>query len=231
MRLILLVIFFVSGALCASSQSKLSFDSSDVSVRVFNDTIINSYKNEKQFQYDKIGEPVLSLWDRFWIWFWDMVNQILSTPAGKTTFNIVLIILGIAAVIFFIVKLLGDKTKLFGGKGAKGLAYQIGNEDIHAIPFEDAIKEAIANGNYRLAVRLVYLHSLKLLSDKELIDWKPGKTNTTYVFELKDHPSFLSFNNLTQEFEFAWYGGEEVSKEHYEEIDAAFNDFKLNIKS
>ena len=126
---------------------------------------------------------------------------------------------------------MGDKTKLFGGKGAKGLPYQIGDEDIHAISFENAIKEAIANENYRLAVRLVYLHSLKLLSDKDLVDWKPGKTNTTYLFELKDHPSFSSFNNLTQEFEFAWYGGEEVSKDHYEEIDAAFNEFKLNIKS
>lgn len=230
MRLFLLIIFLASGILCGSAQNKASFDSSAVSVRVFNESVINGYKKEKQFQYDKIGEPVLSLWDRFWIWFWDMVDQILSTPAGRTTFKTVLIILGIAAVIFFIWKLMGDKTKLFGGKGTKGLPYQIGDEDIHAISFEDAIKEAVANGNYRLAVRLVYLHSLKLLSDKELIDWKPGKTNTTYLFELKDHPSFSSFNNLTQEFEFAWYGGEEVSKDHYEEIDAAFNDFKLNIK-
>lgn len=230
MRLLLLIFFF-SFTLSNAAQNRYSFDSSAVNVRNFNEVSVNAYKNEKQFQYDKIGEPVLSLWDRFWMWFWDMVNQILSTPAGKTTFKTVLIILGIAAVIFFIYKLMGDKTKLFGGKGAKGLPYEIGDEDIHTISFEDAIREAIANENYRLAVRLVYLHSLKLLSDKELIDWKPGKTNTAYVFELKDHPSFTSFNNLTQEFEFAWYGGEEVSKEHYQEIDTAFNDFKLNIKA
>lgn len=230
MRLLLLIFFF-SFTLSNSAQNRYSFDSSAVNARNFNEVSVNAYKNEKQFQYDKIGEPVLSLWDRFWMWFWDMVNQILSTPAGKTTFKTVLIILGIAAVIFFIYKLMGDKTKLFGGKGAKGLPYEIGDEDIHTISFEDAIREAIANENYRLAVRLVYLHSLKLLSDKELIDWKPGKTNTAYVFELKDHPSFTSFNNLTQEFEFAWYGGEEVSKEHYQEIDTAFNDFKLNIKA
>ncbi len=230
MRLLLLIFFF-SFTLSNAAQNRYSFDSSAVNVRNFNEVSVNAYKNEKQFQYDKIGEPVLSLWDRFWMWFWDMVNQILSTPAGKTTFKTVLIILGIAAVIFFIYKLMGDKTKLFGGKGAKGLTYEIGDEDIHTISFEDAIREAIANENYRLAVRLVYLHSLKLLSDKELIDWKPGKTNTAYVFELKDHPSFTSFNNLTQEFEFAWYGGEEVSKEHYQEIDTAFNDFKLNIKA
>ncbi len=230
MRLLLLIFFF-SFTLSNSAQNRYSFDSSAVNVRNFNEVSVNAYKNEKQFQYDKIGEPVLSLWDRFWMWFWDMVNQILSTPAGKTTFKTVLIILGIAAVIFFIYKLMGDKTNLFGGKGAKGLPYEIGNEDIHTISFEDAIREAIANENYRLAVRLVYLHSLKLLSDKQLIDWKPGKTNTAYVFELKDHPLFTSFNNLTQEFEFAWYGGEEVSKEHYQEIDTAFNDFKLNIKA
>lgn len=231
MRLFLLFIFFVSGVLCASSQSRLTYDSSAVSVRSFNGASIEAFKDQKQFQYDKTGEPVLSLWERFWRWFWDWVDRILSTPAGEVTFKTVLIILGVAAVVFFIWKLMGDKTKLFGGKGAKGLPYQIGDEDIHAISFENAIKEAIANENYRLAVRLVYLHSLKLLSDKDLVDWKPGKTNTTYLFELKDHPSFSSFNNLTQEFEFAWYGGEEVSKDHYEEIDAAFNEFKLNIKS
>jgi hypothetical protein len=231
MRFLFLLILFFLMALTGSAQGKLTFDSSEVIVRSFNDASIAAYKSEKQFQYDKIGEPVLSLWDRFWIWFWDMMDRMLSTPAGKTTFKTILIVLGIAAVIFFIYKLMGDKTKLFGGKGNKGLPYEIGDEDIHSISFEDAIREAIANENYRLAVRLVYLHSLKLLSDKELIDWKPGKTNTAYVFELKDHPSFTSFNNLTQEFEFAWYGGEEVSKEHYQEIDAAFNDFKLNIKA
>ncbi len=231
MRFLFVLIFFFYTTLASKGQSRLTFDSSNISIRSFNDSSINAFKKDKQFQYDKIGEPVLSLWDRFWMWFWDWVDRILSTPGGAITFKTILIILGVAALVFFIWKLIGDKTKLFSGKGAKGLPYDISDEDIHSISFEDAIKEAIANENYRLAVRLVYLHSLKLLSDKELIDWKPGKTNTTYLFELRDHRSFPSFNNLTQEFEFAWYGGEEVSKERYEEIDAAFNDFKLNIKS
>jgi hypothetical protein len=51
------------------------------------------------------------------------------------------------------------------------------NENIHEIDYDQDIKEAIAAGNYSLAVRLLYLQTLKTLSDNALIKWNINKTN------------------------------------------------------
>ncbi len=206
-----------------------AYDSSHVQARAFNEQAISEYKKDRQFQYDKLSEPVTSLWDRFWAWFWRKIGELMSNPVGNVTVKIIFILLGIAAVVYFILKMTGDRTGLFGSRGKKGLDYEVGSEDIHSISFDDAIKEAVDKENYRLAVRLVYLYSLKLLSDKALIDWKPGKTNTAYVYELKQHAASDTFNHLTTSFEFAWYGGETVSKEHYRDFETSFIDFKNKI--
>jgi hypothetical protein len=226
---ILFLFILLSFSLTGLGQHSLAYDSSEVNVRSFDSSAINSYKKDKQFQYDKIKEPVQSLWDRFWTWFWTQVDKLLSTKTGRNTVYLLLVIALVALIVFFVIKMTGNRTGLFGSKG-KELNYEVGEEDIHNISFEDAINDAIQTGNYRLAVRLVYLHSLKLLSDKMLINWTPGKTNSAYIYEMKDHPAYRSFNQLTMEFEYAWYGGEAVSKEHYEEFDASFREFKTHIK-
>jgi hypothetical protein len=227
MRFVLLFISFIF-SIASIAQHPLAYDSAEIKARSFDSSAINAYKKDRQFQYDKMQEPVQSLWDRFWRWFWNMIDQLLSTKSGQRTFYVILIIVFIALVVLFIIKMTGNRSGLFGSKG-KDLDYEIGEEDIHHIAFEDAIRQAIDSGNYRLAVRLVYLHSLKLLSDKMLIDWRPGKTNSAYIYELKDHPAYRSFNQLTMEFEYAWYGGEAVSKEHYQEFDDSFKEFKNHL--
>jgi len=227
MRYLLFCILFLF-SLTGTSQLA-AYDSSAVEARAFKEEAISNYRTQRQFQYNKIAEPVSSLWDRFWAWFWRKVHEILSTPAGNTSLKIILILLGVAAVVFFIWKMTGNRSGLFGSSGKKGLNYEIGQEDIHTISFDDAIQDAVSKENYRLAVRLVYLYSLKLLSDQQLIDWKPGKTNTAYVYEMKAHTASGAFNQLTTAFEFAWYGGEAVSKEHYNDFDTSFQEFKIRI--
>jgi hypothetical protein len=227
--LALLLLLTISCPGVMARDKEVPRDSTSISVRSFDAAAIERYKQDPKFQYDKLAEPVSSLWQRIWRAFWDWVDQITSTRAGRITLRTVLIAVGIAILVFFIWKLFGDRTKLFGGKGSKGLDYEIGEENIHSISFDEAIREALSSGNYRLAVRLVYLQSLKLLSDRSLIAWNPGKTNSAYVQELRAHPSHNAFRELTLAFESAWYGGIPVSKAHFEELDAAFIDFKTKI--
>ena len=47
------------------------------------------------------------------------------------------------------------------------------------------ISEAESNNNYRLAIRYYYLWLLKGLSEKEIIDYDPEKTNSDYQYEIK----------------------------------------------
>ncbi len=93
---------------------------------------------------------------------------------------------------------------------------RITDENLDEIDFERAIAAAVAQQDYRLAVRYSYLKLLKLLADKGLIVYQADKTNRQYVRELKE-PLRSGFRDLTRRFDYAWYGNRPVSE-------AEFND-------
>lgn len=223
--LLILISLFVCFSLFAQKQAP--YDTASIEVRTFSDSSINAYKADKTFQYQKTIEPAVSWWDRFWSWFWEWIDSILSTRAGQTTLWILLIAIGVAALVFLIWRVNGmNKSSLFERNAGGSSAYNINEENIHAISFEEAINKAVAEGNYRLAVRLLYLQTLKLLTDKQYINWQLNKTNYEYVNEMKTHPLYILFARLTNAFEYVWYGSNEVTREWFGEIRTEFQQFK-----
>lgn len=80
-------------------------------------------------------------------------------------------------------------------------------------------------GNYRLVVRLLYLKTLKQLSDRELIHWLPEKTNQAYVLEIADQAKQQEFAQLTTQFEYIWYGEFFIDKNSFAPIQESFHQF------
>ncbi len=72
------------------------------------------------------------------------------------------------------------------------------------------IREALQRGQYNLAIRLYYLSILKALSQRQMIHWKKDKTNRAYLQEMRDHPLYSDFREITLLFETAWYGDRPV---------------------
>ena len=62
-------------------------------------------------------------------------------------------------------------------------------EDIFAINYQKEIDKACSKGNYRLAIRLMFLRLLKDLSEKNIIQYTQDKTNFDYLIQL--HPTRL----------------------------------------
>ena len=58
---------------------------------------------------------------------------------------------------------------------------------IHETDLERFLREALAQGNYTLAIRLYYLQVIKDLSAKSAIRWSREKTNRDYQRELRSH--------------------------------------------
>ena len=102
-------------------------------------------------------------------------------------------------------------------------------ENIHEIDFSEQIAIALQNKNYRLVVRLLYLQTLKQLSDKNLIDWQPEKTNQTYVSELKQQPYHQQFVSLTNQFEYIWYGEFYIDENTFQPIYQSFQEFNTQM--
>lgn len=118
------------------------------------------------------------------------------------------------------------KPSLFGRAEKKEqMDYELEDDNIYGIDFEAAIAEALGRQDYREAVRLKYLQTLKQLTESERIDWQLHKTPTQYTYEFP-HEDFL---RMTRHFLRIRYGNFDATPEIYEDIVAA-NMSLANVK-
>lgn len=230
MKNLFIFIFLFFSCNCLIAQTRLQKDTSKIIVRHFNYNNLQKYRKDKDFQYMQLSEPPKSIWERFWSWVWQQAIDIMRTRNGKTIVWTILFLAAAAAIVFFITKVMGmNKEGLFGRSGGRGLQYSLAEEDIHAISFDKAIRDAADNNNFRLAIRLLYLQSLKQLSDKGYIEWQKDKTNNEYITEVTGKPWQALFKKLTGNFEYTWYGERNVSNESYQHIYNQFQQFNNQL--
>lgn len=97
------------------------------------------------------------------------------------------------------------------------------SEDIFSVHYEEELKKAIATGNFRQAVRLMYLHILSSFAEKGIINYKIERTNSDYLGQLFNTSYYKDFFSLTRNFEYVWYGKFEISNAAFEMISLDYN--------
>ena len=167
-------------------------------------------RRQPEFQYVE-PEPSSasdSLWSRFWQELWRRIAGLFSGETYETRGRYVVYALFAAAFGYVLLRLLRlDVTGLLGRRGrALPLPYEALTEDIRGIDFATELARAEQAGNYRLALRLGYLQTLRHLTDRNLIQWQPDKTNHDYLRELAGTRLAPDFRVLTRQFEYVWYG-------------------------
>jgi len=95
--------------------------------------------------------------------------------------------------------------------------------------YNELIHEAELKNDYNLAIRYLYLQSLKKLSDRELILFSPDKTNKFYVQELSGNASQSEFASLTLNYEYVWYGKFALNRYRYQQLKQEFISFNKKI--
>ncbi|MGX5817956.1 DUF4129 domain-containing protein [Chitinophaga lutea] len=117
-----------------------------------------------------------------------------------------------------------------------GRARLEGPEVVHAGPqgpfnFDAAITAAQQTGDYREAVRLRYLQSLRHLEDRQLIALGKDKTNRDYVRALSATAWHKPFTVLTRYYEYVWYGRMPLSGAQYDQLAQEFSHFSKSLRS
>lgn len=213
----------------------LKTDSSALNTHYFNNTALQNYSKQKVFRYDSSVAVGVSFWERFWSWIWkktgDFFGRIFANKSSWFLFRLVLFVVAGGALVYMILRIAGiDVIGLFMGRSKNiELPYTESLEDIHAINFDTEIDNAVSGRNYRLAVRLLYLRSLKQLSDAQLIHWQIEKTNSSYITELGDTEYRRLFGLLTTRFEYVWYGDFPIDGQAFQNINSLFIDFKKGL--
>lgn len=182
--------------------------------------------SDDDFRYDKKGTPPSSWWDRFWQWVGDLLDEAFSTKTGNAVIlalKWILIAAALGLVIWLILK--NDVRALFyRGSKSSDIDFVEMTEDINKINFDKMIEEEILKKNFRRAVRLYFLKSLKLLSDNELIVWKPDKTNYDFYTELKE-PVQTDFRRISILYDYVWYGSFPIDENEFQNAKSKFSEF------
>lgn len=189
------------------------------SLRHFNEEQLAAYRDNPDFNYTVASEGS-SFLAQLWMAFLSWLGRVFFTPTdGVNFYELLLYLLMIGALLFVLLRMFGiSKGTLFGaaGKQKGGPRALSEEEDIHALNFEQEFAQAEASSDYHRLIRLYYLAALKLLTDRDLIRWQPGKTNLQYLGELTDSRQRSSLDGLGYYFAYAWYGNFPVEQQHAE---------------
>lgn len=210
----------------------LQYDSSAVRVRSA-ETALEKYRSDSEYNYDREVSLNPTLWEQFKEWLWSLLERIFpDDPETTSTIWDWIFYTFIGGVLIFLIFRLSGMTftGAFGRAGrSPAIATELLGEDIHEMDFDRLVDEAAEQQQYRKAVRLLYLRTLKDLSDREYIHWTIDKTNREYVHELAGSDMRRMFEHLTLLFEYIWYGDFPVDKALYEQARTLFNDFRTSL--
>ena len=100
---------------------------------------------------------------------------------------------------------------------------------IHESDLDRFLREALAAGNYALAVRLYYLQVIKHFSETGAIRWSREKTNRDYLREMKDHRLGRAFREATRHYERVWYGNEALDGAGFSALEPSYKQLIASI--
>ena len=147
---------------------------------------------------------------------------------SKTLIYAIAFILLLIIVIFAIYQLSRPNSKIKNEELVSSLS-ETDPQNLMRFRLTDSLASALAEGNHKLAVRLLYLNLLKILMEKGLITPSAEKTNFEYVRELNANVLQNDFNNTTLVFEQAWYGKGAIDATKYQFISQSFSAFENKI--
>lgn len=178
--------------------------------------VMEKLKADKKLQYDRQASDPRNSW----------IVKLLEGMAGFLfrirVLILVLLALGVLTLLLFFMRQQG--FRLFRKKGTNGTPWITTNEPDFDMYGQQA-REAIAAGRFRQAVRYLYLQTLWLLSNKQLITLSKDKTNADYLRALLSTRWHRSFARLTLDYEYVWYGEMAVNPEQFEHIHGEFRRF------
>jgi len=181
-------------------------------------TRIAAWQDDGRYDYDREmvgGSQNLLDWIVSVITEW--VNETFDVMMDNDVTYYTLLALGVLLVGFLVWLLRKKGLRLFyGKKEEEEMDYEVEEDTIYGVDFDADLKVALEQGNYRQAVRLLYLQTLYHLQEEGKIDWQPSKTPTQYMRQV-DQPSF---SRLTRLFILVRYGNFEATEEVYRQMKA-----------
>jgi Domain of unknown function (DUF4129) len=211
------------------TEKDIVVDSAFVALKPFAKNFKKKY-SDPSFIYE-FKTPEKNAWDRFKEWLANFFKNIFKFTDSKSAANFVdillrvIAILIVLAVIYMIVKAIMNKEGqwIFGkNSDRKIINHDEIEQNLHKVDFEKLIQKSLESGENRLTIRYYYLWLLKKMSEKQIIEWDVEKTNSDYLYEIKDEAQKEDFAYLSYLYNNIWYGEFELDEETFAKARTAF---------
>ena len=209
-----------------------------------NITPVAARKNEIDVsdRHSSVATPEPRTNSAWWDSLWGSLSIVFSWlfEGWLTILGVFLVLLALVAG--FLVWRHGSKGGgFFRSREAKDLlAHELEKAKIQDLPFEieqtamgllEQAAKLRAAGDYSKAIVYLFSHVLVEMDGARCIRLTRGKTNRTYLRELRGREMLKSFTNqLVQAFEFAFFGKHQLSQESFEAIWQQLPVFEENLK-
>lgn len=197
---------------------------------------LEQFKNNPDFDYEVVKSAAPDWWISFKNWLSNVFIRIfewlfgIEKAAGAfSTFLQILPYVLLVILLFILIKFFLSVNARAVIHAKKNQSIVALSEEEHIIKNEDIqqlIASALAEKDYRLAVRYNYLYMLQLLSEKELITWEIQKTNDDYTKELQKQELVQPFATSTRLYNYFWYGEFPIDETKYKKAESKFLSLK-----
>jgi hypothetical protein len=180
-----------------------------------NNELLERFRDSGEYDYGReLVAPDFNVLEWLYREFNDLLNKMLNSETmvylEPKFWLLVAIVLLIAAIAYYLIK----RPQLFrSAEKEEPLDYEVTEDTIYGVDFEKEIGKAAERSDWREAVRLSYLKTLRWLSDNEKINWRASKTPTQYTRELASS----EFRTLTNHFMRVRYGNFNATRDLFDE--------------
>lgn len=168
------------------------------------------WQSDPAYNYNReLITPEMNVFEWISRQFGELLRKIFGSHFAEEYSGLILVCIAILLLLLIVWFVYRKRPELFMVSHKNVLPYTVEEDTIYGVDFPGGIAEALSRQNYREAVRLLYLQTLKQLSDAERIDWQLYKTPTQYINEVR----LPAFRQLTNHFLRVRYGNFEATEE------------------
>lgn len=135
------------------------------------------WQSEPAYNYNReLITPEMNVFEWISRQFGELLRKIFGSHFAEEYSGLILVCIAILLLLLIVWFVYRKRPELFMVSHKNALPYTVEEDTIYGVDFPGGIAEALSRQNYREAVRLLYLQTLKQLSDAERIDWQLYKT-------------------------------------------------------
>jgi hypothetical protein len=199
------------GALLAAhkSYSQHIYDAS-------NPDALNAILLRPEFQWrpNPVNDWLQKIWDKIAAWLDKIFNVNISIPGGGTATTTIAVIVLLLVLAYVFRGLFTDLVK-------ESTADSSAEDSDLNLTSETAFRKAqnlSGQGDYRTAVRYLYLSSLLLMEERGILRYDRSRTNREYLRSVSSHPNLANpLKSVVDVFDRVWYGYEALDETTYKQ--------------